>query len=64
MVVNLEAVRMIVCANQVYVLSVPKDGDTSVAAAPHPDSPFVRQLCRVLLGGASASRGSLQALAR
>lgn len=55
---------MIVCANQVYVLSVPKDEDPSVAAAPHPDSPFVRQLCRVLLGGASASRGSLQALAR
>lgn len=40
-IVNCEAVRMIICANQCYVLSVPKVGNLSQAAPPTVDHPFV-----------------------
>ncbi|GAB4824059.1 hypothetical protein N2152v2_011105 [Parachlorella kessleri] len=48
LVVNLETVRMIICANQCYLLSVPKEGDPRLATTPTPDNPFVKQLCHVL----------------
>lgn len=42
---------------QVYLLSVPKEGEPLVAAAPSTDNPFVSQLCRVL-GASSGGGGS------
>ncbi|PRW58893.1 magnesium transporter MRS2-7 [Chlorella sorokiniana] len=55
LVVNLETVRMIICQNQCYVLSVPKAGDPHVATLPSLDSPFIRQLCRCLRTGKSTA---------
>ncbi|GAB4823008.1 hypothetical protein N2152v2_010054 [Parachlorella kessleri] len=57
-IVNLESIRMIVCSNQVYVLSVPKEDDPAVAAAPLPDSLFVLQLCMALQAGEAGSSSS------
>ena len=48
-----------VCANQCFVLSVPKASDPRVAARPTVDNPFVRRLCRVLHSNAHKSTGDL-----
>ncbi|KAI3438509.1 hypothetical protein D9Q98_000937 [Chlorella vulgaris] len=55
MVANLESVRMIICSNQVFLLSVPKATNPSVAAFPTLDNPFIRQLCKCLRSKSSAS---------
>ena len=39
---------MIICANQCFVISVPKGSDPHVATAPSLDSPFVKRLMFVL----------------
>ncbi|KAK2079687.1 hypothetical protein QBZ16_002082 [Prototheca wickerhamii] len=44
LVVNLENVRMIICANQCYILSVPSDRDPYKPAHPTADCQFVRKL--------------------
>lgn len=55
LVVNLETVRMIICSNQCYVLSVPKVGDPQVATFPCLDNPFILQLCKCLRTGKSTA---------
>lgn len=48
MIVNIEAVRMIICANQCYLLSVPKVGDPGFGVTPTLTNPFVKELCQCL----------------
>ncbi|KAL4425925.1 hypothetical protein ABPG75_009941 [Micractinium tetrahymenae] len=55
LVVNLETVRMVICSNQCYVLSVPKSADPRVATFPCMDNPFVHQLCKCLRTGKSTA---------
>ncbi|KAL4420981.1 hypothetical protein ABPG77_001300 [Micractinium sp. CCAP 211/92] len=55
LVVNLETVRMIICSNQCYVLSVPKSSDPRMATFPCMDNPFVHQLCKCLRTGKSTA---------
>lgn len=40
-IVNLEAFRMIICANQTFVLSVPKASDPSIPGKPKDQNPFI-----------------------
>ena len=53
-------IRMIICENQCFVLSVPKDKDPQVTALPTENHPFVQRLARCLRpppkGVASSSR--------
>ena len=44
MVVHLEAVRMIICRDQVLLISVPQPLQPSHAVFPAPDSPLVQDL--------------------
>ena len=44
MVVHLEAVRMIICKDQVLLISVPQPLQPSHAVFPAPDSPLVQDL--------------------
>lgn len=60
MVVNLEAVRLIICANQCYLLSVPKASCTRLATAPDPSNPFVQQLCCVLRVAAESRKEMME----
>jgi len=46
---------MVICANQCFVFSVPKEGSPSDIAIPTPDSPFVRSLCAFLAVGPKSS---------
>lgn len=55
LVANLESVRMIICSNAVFVLSVPKASDARVAAFPTLDNPFIKQLCKCLRTGKSTA---------
>lgn len=56
--VNLDvggAIRIIICENQVYVLSVPKASDPAVTALPTENHPFVKWMCRCLKGSTASS---------
>ena len=65
MALNLDvggAIRIIICENQVFVLSLPKKTDPGITALPTLDHPFVKRLCCCLAPG-TASRRELQDLA-
>jgi len=49
------AIRIIICENQVYVLSVPKASDPAVTSLPTENHPFVKWMCRCLRGGSTPS---------
>lgn len=49
------AIRIIICENQVYVLSVPKASDPCVTALPTENHPFVKWLCRCLKGSTTSA---------
>jgi CorA-like Mg2+ transporter protein len=49
------AIRIIICENQVYVLSLPKPSDPAVTALPTEDHPFVKRLCACLKNSTSSS---------
>jgi hypothetical protein len=42
------AIRLIICENQVYVLSVPKANDPAITSLPKQDHPFIKWMCSCL----------------
>ncbi|KAL6786115.1 MRS4 [Auxenochlorella protothecoides x Auxenochlorella symbiontica] len=64
LIINLETVRMIICANQCYVLSVPDDANPYKPSLPTCDSLFIKKLCEMLKPHKAApSSSSLQRMA-
>ncbi len=51
------AIRLIICENQVYILSVPKANDPAVTSLPTEDHPFVKWLCSCLRNSRASSTG-------
>lgn len=57
LVVNLEAISMIICRNQVYLLSVPSIDKPTVGTVPTPECSFVKDLIhRLATDGAEITR--------
>ncbi|KAL3135886.1 hypothetical protein ABBQ32_007442 [Trebouxia sp. C0010 RCD-2024] len=65
LVVNLESIRMIVSADQVFVLSAPEPGQSLVVGKfPEPGNPFVRDLIARLTSTTSSSSRAASAMDR
>ncbi|DBB05585.1 TPA: hypothetical protein ACH3X1_012529 [Trebouxia sp. C0004] len=60
LVVNLESIRMIISADQVFVLSAPEPGQSLVVGKfPEPSNPFIRDLiARLTTTQSTSSRGA------
>lgn len=62
LVVNMESIKMVVCKDQVFVLSVPTPGDFQHGTFPTLDSRFVHFLAEHLSTDSDASRWSPHAM--